>query len=95
MTNTAISRIAASTGAVVLPYFCRRLPGPQPRYVATISAALPDFPGKDAVADVQRFVAALEAYIRSCPEQYWWIHQRFKGRPESFPDIYAAPRTPE
>jgi KDO2-lipid IV(A) lauroyltransferase len=33
----------------------------------------------------------LEAYIRLCPEQYWWIHQRFKGRPPPLPDFYAAP----
>jgi KDO2-lipid IV(A) lauroyltransferase len=32
----------------------------------------------------------LEDYIRLCPEQYWWIHQRFKGRPAPLPDLYAA-----
>lgn len=93
MTNTAISRIAAKTGATVLPYFCRRMPGSEPRYVASIGAPIPDFPGDDPIVDVQRFVGILEAYIRECPEQYWWIHQRFKGRPESLPDIYSTQRT--
>ena len=93
MTNTAISRIAARTGAVVLPYFCRRLPDAEPRYVASIGAPISEFPSDDAVQDVQRFVQLLEAYIRECPEQYWWIHQRFKGRPDSLPDIYSAPHT--
>lgn len=90
MTNTSISRLAASTGAVVLPYFCRRLPGRQPKYLATIGAAMPEFSGNDAVNDVRRFVALLEEYIRQCPEQYWWVHQRFKGRPGSLPDIYST-----
>ena len=35
----------------------------------------------------------LEDYIRLCPEQYWWIHQRFKGRPAPLPDLYAAAGT--
>ena len=93
MTNTAISRIAAKTGATVLPYFCRRMPGREPHYVATIGPPIPDFPSADPVKDVQRFVEILEAYIRECPEQYWWIHQRFKGRPESLPDIYSTQHT--
>jgi KDO2-lipid IV(A) lauroyltransferase len=94
MTNTAISRIARKSGAAVLPYFCRRLAGPEPRYVATIGAALEDFPSDDAVSDVTRFVGLLEAFIRTCPEQYWWVHQRFKGRPDHLPDIYAQDGTP-
>jgi KDO2-lipid IV(A) lauroyltransferase len=94
MTNTAISRIAAKTGAIVLPYFFRRLPGSQPQYVATIGAPIAQFPGDDPVSDVQRFVTLLENFIRQCPEQYWWIHQRFKGRPKSLPDIYSTQHTP-
>jgi KDO2-lipid IV(A) lauroyltransferase len=89
MTNIAISRIAARTGASVLPYFCRRFDGPKPRYVATIGAPLPAFPSDDASADVRRLVAVLEAFIRTCPEQYWWVHKRFKDRPAGYPDIYA------
>lgn len=93
MTNTAISRIAGKTKAVVLPYFCRRLPGSEPRYVANIFPALEGFPSADARADVGRFVALLEDYIRQCPEQYWWIHQRFKDRPDELPDIYSRERS--
>jgi len=40
----------------------------------------------------ERFTRLLEDYIRLCPEQYWWIHQRFKGRPAPLPDLYAAAR---
>ncbi len=89
MTNTAIGRIAKASGAVVLPYFCRRLP--TNRYVINIGAPLPGLPSGDPVADTLALTKLLEDYIRKCPEQYWWIHQRFKGRPAPLPDLYAEP----
>jgi len=96
LTNTAISRIATRTGASVLPYFCRRFDdSEEPRYVATIGAPLPAFPSEDATDDVRRLIAVLEDFIRSCPEQYWWVHKRFKGRPEPFPDLYAPADKPQ
>lgn len=92
MTNTAIWRIARSSGAAVLPYFYRRLPDDS-GYVVDIGAPLEDFPSDDATRDVTRLTRLLEDYIRLCPEQYWWIHQRFKGRPAPYPDVYARPLT--
>jgi KDO2-lipid IV(A) lauroyltransferase len=88
MTNTAIGRIAKASGAAVLPYHCRRLENG--RYVMTIGAPLPGIPSGDEVADTRALTRTLEDYIRLCPEQYWWIHQRFKGRPAPLPDLYAA-----
>jgi KDO2-lipid IV(A) lauroyltransferase len=88
MTNTAVSRIARSSGATVLTYFYRRLPDDS-GYVVDIGAPLADFPSDDPVKDVTRLTQQLEAHIRLCPEQYWWIHQRFKGRPAPLPDVYA------
>jgi KDO2-lipid IV(A) lauroyltransferase len=89
MTNTAIGRIAKASGAAVLPYFCRRLE--DGRYVMSIGAPVPDLPSGDEVADTVRLTKLLEDYIRLCPEQYWWIHQRFKGRPAPLRDLYASP----
>ena len=88
MTNTAIGRIAKASGAVVLPYFCRRVD--DDHYVMSISAPLDGIPSGDEVADTRRLMQQLEDYIRLCPEQYWWIHQRFKGRPAPLPDLYAS-----
>jgi KDO2-lipid IV(A) lauroyltransferase len=88
-TNTAISRIAQISGATVLPYFCRRL-ADDSGYVATIGAPLDDFPSDDRDEDVRRLTALLEAFIRDCPEQYWWTHKRFKGRPAEYRDVYAT-----
>jgi KDO2-lipid IV(A) lauroyltransferase len=89
MTNTATSRITAVTGATVLTYFCRRLPG-STTHVVDIGAPLDDFPTDDLVADTTRLMELLERYVRECPEQYCWIHQRFKGRPPPYPDIYRS-----
>ncbi len=88
MTNTAIGRIARASGAAVLPYYCRRLP--TGRYVMSIGAPLPGVPSGDEIADTRALTKLLEDYILLCPEQYWWIHQRFKGRPAPLPDLYAA-----
>ena len=90
MTNTAIGRIAKASGAAVLPYFCRRLDADH--YVMSIGAPLDGLPSGDDAADTLRLTKLLEDYIRLCPEQYGWIHQRFKGRPETLPDLYATPR---
>jgi Kdo2-lipid IVA lauroyltransferase/acyltransferase len=88
MTNTAIWRIAKSSGAAVLPYFYRRLPDDS-GYIVDIGPPLDEFPSDDPAHDVARLTRLLEDYIRLCPEQYWWIHQRFKGRPAPYPDVYA------
>ena len=88
-TNTLTSRLARVTGAPVLPYFLQRLPGTQ-GYRAVIHPPLEDFPSDDAVADTERFNHMIEAQVRLVPEQYLWIHRRFKGLTEDYPDYYAA-----
>jgi KDO2-lipid IV(A) lauroyltransferase len=89
MTNTATSTLAKLGNAVVLPFFPRRLQDNS--YVLTVLPALQDFPGDDEVADTERFVTILEDQIRQCPEQYFWVHRRFKTQ-EGEPDPYARPR---
>jgi KDO2-lipid IV(A) lauroyltransferase len=90
MTNTAICRIARISDAVVLPYYCRRFPGADPRYELGIGAPLENFPSADPRDDLTRLMTLMETHIRRCPEQYFWAHQRFKGRPPPFPDLYRA-----
>jgi KDO2-lipid IV(A) lauroyltransferase len=48
-------------------------------YVLTISPALADFPSADPEADTLRLTAMLEDAVRAVPEQYLWVHRRFKG----------------
>ena len=87
MTNTAVSRILRISGATLLPLYFRRLEDGG-GYVASIDAPLPDLPSNDPVADTTRLMQALEDYIRTCPEQYTWMHRRFKDLPDGCPDVY-------
>lgn len=87
-TTTSTSRLAHMTGATVLTYFPQRLPGGQ-GYKVFIGPELEDFPSEDPVADTARFGALLEARIRHHPEQYLWMHRRFKGLSADYPDYYG------
>ena len=93
MTNTALSRIARISGAVVLPYLPRRLPDDS-GYRLSFDPPFEDFPSDDEIADTRRLVAWLEEAVRKCPEQYWWVHKRFKSRPAPYPDVYAPGNEP-
>jgi KDO2-lipid IV(A) lauroyltransferase len=86
-TNTATSRLAKMTGAIVLPYFPERLANG--RYLMRILPPMENFPSDDAVADATRFHQLIEAHVRSVPEQYLWIHRRFKGLDAAYPDFYS------
>ena len=87
MHTTATSTLARLGKAVTLPYFPRRLPNG--RYELTILEALADFPSDDPLADTQQYVTVLEDHIRRCPEQYFWVHRKFKDLPDEYPDYYA------
>ena len=89
-TNTATSRLAKMTGAAVLPYFQERLPGGGYRMV--IHPMLENFPTDDPVADALRFNQLIEAQVRRVPEQYLWIHRRFKGLTADYPNYYQRVR---
>jgi KDO2-lipid IV(A) lauroyltransferase len=88
MTNAALSHIARLSQSRVVPFFPQRLDDGT-GYVLTIHPALEKFPGGDLESDARRVNALLEEQIRRAPEQYYWVHRRFKGRPEGYPDPYA------
>lgn len=75
-TNTATARIAAASGASVLPFFVRRRG--DGGYDLEILPPLRDFPTGAPAADAARINAALEQGIRRAPAQYLWSHDRFK-----------------
>lgn len=87
MSNVATSRIAKMTGAPVLPYLPLRLPG-DTGYVLSILPPIDNFPSDDPIADTLKYHEIVEEHVRKDPSQYWWVHRRFKGRPDSFPDLY-------
>lgn len=86
-TNTATSRLAKITGAKVLPAFARRLPNGGYRLV--LLPPFENFPSDDPVADARRFHELIEAEVRRAPEQYLWVHRRFKGLDPDYPDYYS------
>ncbi len=86
-TTTATSRLAKISGAQVLTYFPERLQ--QGGYRVTIGTPLEDFPSGDCVEDVRRFNVLLQAHIRKVPEQYLWMHRRFKGLSADYPRYYG------
>ena len=86
-TITATSRLAALSGAAVVPLFQRRLPGTG-GYRVTLEPALEGFPSGDDAADAERLSRLIEGWVRACPEQYLWTHRRFKTRPAGEPPLY-------
>ena len=46
-------------------------------------------PTDDAEADTARMNRELQAVIDTMPEQYYWVHKRFKTRPEGEPSVYS------
>ena len=87
MHTTATSTLARLGNAVVIPYFPER--GPDGRYTFTLLPPFDNFPSDDLVADTKRYVEVLERHIRRVPEQYFWIHRKFKDLPDGYPDYYA------
>jgi KDO2-lipid IV(A) lauroyltransferase len=86
-TFTAIPQLAARGNATVLPYwFQREADG---RYRLWIEPPWRDWPSGDASADAARYMAELERVVRRHPEQYLWVHRRFKTRPPGEPDLYT------
>ena len=57
-------------------------------YVVSYSKALEGFPSGDDVADATQVNEGIEREIRKCPEQYMWVHRRFKTRPEGEDGFY-------
>lgn len=86
-TNTATSRLAQISQAAVIPFFTQRLP--QGRgYRVILQPMLTAFPSADPQADAQRINRLIENQIKQAPEQYLWVHRRFKDRPAGQKSFY-------
>jgi Kdo2-lipid IVA lauroyltransferase/acyltransferase len=93
-TNTATSVFARLAGAPVIPFFPVRLPG-KAGYRLEILPPLENFPSDDAAADAARINRLLEERVRLCPEQYLWVHRRFKLAEPGGVDYYGPLARPK
>jgi KDO2-lipid IV(A) lauroyltransferase len=86
-TMTSVPRIAQMTGAKVLPCITRLLPG-SAGYVLTFYPVWENYPSGNDIADTRRMNEFIEDRAREMPEQYFWLHKRFKTRPEGEEKYY-------
>ena len=87
-TVTALSRIAQSTNAAVIPCITRILPAGR-GYELCLYPPLKNFPSDDLLADAKRMNEEVEKWVLEMPEQYMWTCRRFKTRPNNEPSLYA------
>jgi len=90
-TATGLAHVARKTGAAVLPGFMLWEPA-EGKYVLHFGAEIAIPHTEDAQADIlegtQRCTAAIETWIRRYPDQWLWIHRRWKTRPAGEPGLY-------
>jgi len=79
-TVTGLSRLARMTGARIVPCVTRQLPG-NGGYVTRFYPAWENFPGPSIEEDTRRMNSFIEEQVVLMPEQYYWLHKRFKTRP--------------
>lgn len=84
-TVPSLSRFAKLGRAKVVPVLSRMTPS---GYEIEILPAWSDFPGADVMADTILMNVRLQGYIDTMPDQYFWVHKRFKDRPAGELPVY-------
>ncbi|MDR3158383.1 MAG: lipid A biosynthesis acyltransferase [Zoogloeaceae bacterium] len=85
-TITGVSRLARAAGAKVVPCVARLT---AKGYAIDLLPPLEDFPGESVEADTLRINRFIETQVASMPEQYYWLHRRFKTRPPGAAEFYS------
>jgi Kdo2-lipid IVA lauroyltransferase/acyltransferase len=84
-TASGLARVALKTGAAVLPGFMVWEEAER-KYVLRFGEEIPltvtDDDEADALANTAKFTAVIEEYVRRYPEQWLWVHRRWKTRPD-------------
>jgi KDO2-lipid IV(A) lauroyltransferase len=90
-TLTATARIAATTGAQVMPVIATFLPNYQ-GWRVKFYPVWDNYPGADMVAATRRMNEFIEERVREAPAEYFWTHKRYKTRPNGEPSFYSDKR---
>lgn len=77
-TITGVSRLARLTGARVVPCITEQV---EDGYEVKLLPAWENYPGESVEADTERMNRFIESQVLRMPEQYFWLHKRFKTRP--------------
>jgi KDO2-lipid IV(A) lauroyltransferase len=86
-TNPASVRLSKISGAPIVPFFIQRLPEAR-GYRLTLLPALKNIPSTSVENDMRYIHHLIEDQVRKAPEQYLWVHRRFKDRPPGEADVY-------
>jgi len=86
-TQPATSRLIKMSGAAAIPFEYRRLPGNE-GYLLEFHPPIENYPGDDEVANAEQINKIFEEIIRHAPEQYFWLHRRFKLPRDQAGDVY-------
>jgi len=96
-TASGLARVALRTGAAVVPGFLV-WEAAEGQYVLHFGPELEfadsDDPEADILAATQQCNDVLESWIRRYPDQWLWIHRRWKTRPPGEPSLYQAKEMP-
>lgn len=84
-TVPSLSRFSRLGRAKVVPILARLT---KDGYEIEVLPAWQGFPTDDAVADTALMNERLAGYIETMPSQYYWVHRRFKTRPDGAPPVY-------
>jgi len=83
-TKNSLAKIVLRTKAVVIPMFIMKK---NDKYIMEFFSEVPlqttGCPIKDIENNTQNYVSAIESMIKKCPEQYFWVHNRWKTKPYS------------
>ncbi|HVK93845.1 MAG TPA: lipid A biosynthesis acyltransferase [Noviherbaspirillum sp.] len=88
-TLTAPARIAAATGAKVVPVIATFQPNYQ-GWKVSFHPPWENYPGTDMAAATRRMNAFIEERVLEAPSEYFWAHKRFKTRPPGVPSVYRT-----
>lgn len=90
-TTTAIASFALRTGAAVVPGFLiwdETIGKHRLRFDPPVDLIQTGDLAKDVTANTAMFNKILEGYVRKYPDQWLWIHRRWKTRPPGEPPLY-------
>ncbi len=90
-TTTGIARVALHTGAAVVPGYAiwdESIRKYRLRFEPPVELIRTGDADKDVLENTQRFARVMEQIIRKYPEQWVWVHARWKTRPKGEPELY-------